>query len=194
MKIYLAAILFLVITTACNPDRFTLNQISDIINYGQILDSLDTFEQIDDNSFFLKNGRVAIKSKFITQTSFNFNYQVMNGESIRFTLRTISHNYDNTNGVTFEIRKSGLKIFENGNEFHYDNKIKLQTGAEKFISFRSVGDKIIFRHDCDELIYTTKLPATEYLIIQVYDNSQVKITGFGTEKIISNSIEKKLEF
>jgi hypothetical protein len=189
----LVTILIIISFVGCNPDRFVLNQKSDNILFGKILDNLDSFEQINDNSFVLNNGRVAIRSLLFTQSSFSYNYKLSKGDSVKFILRTVEHLYDNKNGITILIDKTGTKIFENDVLISQNTEINTKVNSQRYVNFRTVGDLIIFRHDCEEIKIKTKMPATEFILIKSPENGEIYISGMEVEKIIDNTSIKNFE-
>lgn len=193
MKILMIFVL-LFFVTGCVPDRFTLNYRADYLQFGKILDDLDSFEQINDNSFKLKSGRVAIKTPSSTQSRLSFNLKIPEGDSVKITMRTVENEYDNKKGVTFLLLKSAIEVFEDGKMIKSQENIKTSSIGEKYINIRTVGDLIKFSRDCDDITVKTGLPATEFLIISAPKNTEILVTGIEYEEVMENPSERVINY
>lgn len=193
MKILMIFVLIFFVT-GCAPDRFTLNYRADYLQFGKILDDLDSFEQINDNSFKLKSGRVAIKTPASTQSRLSFNLKISEGDSVRITMRTVENEYDNKKGITFLLLKSAIEVYEDGKMIKSQENIKSSSIGDKYINIRTVGDLLKFSRDCDDITVKTELPATEFLIISAPGNTEILVTGIEFEGVMENPSERVINY
>jgi hypothetical protein len=196
MKNFVIILLFAVmfIMQGCHPDRFVLNSQHHYRLLGYILGDLDSFEQINENTFKLKNGTVAIRNYMLTQGEIHFNYKMIKGDEIKFNLRAVSHQFKPDDGITIQLSPSGTIVNEKGLTKNRFDEMKLSSENEKYVKFRNVGNLIRFRHDCDEEVIETEIPATEFIFITVPEGTEVLIRGVEFDKIIRTSIEKMEEY
>ncbi len=186
-------IMLVVVLQACSPDRFTMNYRSENILFGTILSDLDSFEQINDNSFLLKGGTVAIRRTLMTQSSISFNYKIIKGDTLSIFIRNVVDKFTPENGLEINLNSKCCIINDNGIIQTKNDAIKLSKKDEKYINIRTVGNTTRFRHDCDEIIISSLKPATEYIIIQVPDNTEVLISGLEFEKVLRIPSEENID-
>lgn len=192
MMILVLAVGFII--QGCHPDRFVLNSQHPYRLFGKIMGDLDSFEQINENTFKLKSGTVAIRHFMLTQGEIHFNYKIIKGDEIKFTLRAVSHQFKHDDGLSIELSPSGTIVNEKGLTKNRFDEMKLSSSNEKYVKFRNVGNLIRFRHDCDEEVIESDIPATEFLFITVPQGTEVQIRGIEFDKIIRTSIEKMEEY
>ncbi len=189
MKI-ITIIILLLFLSSCNPDRFIINTKSQNTIFGKILDGLDSFEQINYNTFILSEGRVAIRTYLQTQNDISFNYDLISGDTIIFVLRTVEKKYDNENGIKIIIDKNSTKIFENKKLINEIKEIITKNNQTRYINIRNIGNIIHFTQDCEKFTVKSNIPATDYLFIQSLKNSKILISGLEYEQIIENYSKK----
>ena len=192
MMILVLAVGFII--QGCHPDRFVLNSQHPYRLFGKIMGDLDSFEQINENTFKLKSGTVAIRHFMLTQGEIHFNYKIIKGDEIKFTLRAVSHLYEPDDGIAIQLSPTGTIVNENGKTKNQFDEMKLSSSNEKYVKFRNVGNLIRFRHDCDEEVIESEIPATEFIFITVPKGTEVQIRGIEFDKIIRTSIEKMEEY
>ncbi len=190
----LVLVLLFLLMLGCNPDRFTLNRMSENVLFGQIMNDLDSFSQTNDNSFILSDGKVAIRNYLKTQNDFKFNLRLLKGKKINLIVRAVEHNYDPGNGLIIQLTDKGLTVFEKSRSIVDDNSIRLINNINHYISIRNVGNRTIINFDCHELVVHSSLPSTEFLIIDASDDSMITISGISSEKVMDNVSEKNLSF
>jgi hypothetical protein len=178
----------------CNPDRFTLNFKADRIIFGKILDSLNTFEQINDNSFRLESGRIALKIPQVTQSIIEYNYKIINGDTLDFVFRAVEHLFDESKGILIKLHQNGTTIYENGNKIDEMQNPKFVIGEKNYVKIRNIGDILKFSHNCDSINIKTSIPSTEQMLIIAHSKTKIQISGLKVEKIIDTPIEKISQF
>lgn len=195
MKINIVfTVIMIVALQSCSPDRFTMNYRNENILFGTILSDLDSFEQINDNSFLLKGGTVAIRRTLMTQSNISLNYKMIKGDTLRFFTRNVVHKFNPENGIEINLNSKSCNIKENGILQNQNDVITLSKKDEKYINIRTVGKLTHFRHDCDDIVISSLKPATEYLIIQVPKNTEVLISGMEFEKVMRTPSEENIDF
>lgn len=194
MKVIILIILFSSIFQGCHPDKFTLNFKDENRLFGKILGDIDSFEQINDNSFILREGTVAIRATLMTQTSISFTYKVIRGNEIDFILRNVPHKFNPDNGINIKLNYKGAHLYENNILIKDSDEIILTKDSERYVNIRNVGKLLHFRHTCDNIVHRTELPSTEYLIISIPKGGEVLISGMTFDKIMSIPSEKEFAF
>jgi hypothetical protein len=191
---FVLIMLMITFLQGCSPDKFTLNFRSENILFGNILSNIETFEQVNDNSFLLKGGTVAIRRVLMTQSSISFNYKVIKGDSLIFFIRNVVDNFQPENGIAISLTQDGCFIKDDGLVKTQSYEIKLSNKDEKYINIRTVGNLTHFRHECDDISVSSLKPATEYLIIQAPPNTEVLISGLEFEKVLKIPSEESIDF
>lgn len=181
--------IILILLQGCHPDRFILNYQSRYLIYGTIMGELDSFKQINDNSFRLKSGSVALKNLQLTQGFIHFNYKMIKGDELKINCRTVLSNFSEDNGIIINISSKNTTVSESSIVIKKSDEIKNLLNKENYIYFRNVGDKLYMRHGCDTLLINSKLPSTEYIIITVPDGNEVLISGVEFDKVMRTPIE-----
>jgi hypothetical protein len=178
-SIYIAVLFALVIS--CSPDRFALNENEEIAVYGLIMSDLETAEKPDKytNALHLKsNARIALAPYHLTQFQARFTVDVIEIKGIKFSIRTIADNFESHPRIQFIYDSFGSYIYENDNKIVSVDSIKASAMEKKLITLSNNGDYYTVTVDCDT-VYSgkTKLPATEYVIIETLDGTEVFISG-----------------
>lgn len=190
---YLYIIIFIFIGTACTPEGFRLNMLKNknLIN-TVIVGDLNKVEQINDNSFIIEDsGIVAMRDLGNTQIEMKFELEFLEGNFARFGIRTTRVNYNPKNNIIFEINGNDVSLYQN-NKILVNKKLLISDRKTKLIKIFNLGNELKISIDCDEIVdMKTKLPVTEYLIVESNNNSRLKISGTVFDLIL---LEKKLNF
>jgi hypothetical protein len=173
------AIILILFVSSCQPDKFSLNKHEAYPIGGLIIGNLDSVDVFGRNAFRLyPGGAVAIRVTSLTQFSSDFTIELEKGTGVRFSVRTVSNNFENHPSLTLDLRKDGYIIGGFGKTNQQSDSIKLEPNSPMRLFLENDGKFIIIKTDCS-LIYKNpeELPSTEYLVIESIDDSQVKFTG-----------------
>jgi hypothetical protein len=190
---YLYITFLLFVLTDCTPEGLKLNMISaKNLIYTVIVGDLNNVEQINDNSFLIKNGGIAsMRILGKTQNEIKFNLEFLEGDFVRFGIRTTRVNFNKKNNIIFEINGTDISLYLHG-KLLQNKKIAGSVKNSKLIRILNLGDELKISVDCDEIVnIRTKLPLTEYLIVESNKNSTLKLSGIVFDLIL---FENKLKF
>jgi len=180
-KISIILIFSISFMMSCSPDRFTLNELEGITIYGLIMSGLETADKPDEFSnalHLLPNARIALAASYLTQSESRFTVEMTKGSGLKFSIRTISDNFDTHPRIQFLYDSFGSTIYENERKIIAVDSIKATAMDKKLIILSNYGDYYTITVDCDTVITgRTKLPATEYVIIETLDDTEVFISG-----------------
>jgi hypothetical protein len=180
-KIVIILILLFSVLISCSPDRFTLNVNEEIAIYGLIMSGLESAEKPDEysNALHLRsNARIALAAPYLTQFESRFTVEIKKGGGLKFSIRTISDNFDAHPRIQFLYDSFGSTIYENDRKIIAVDSIKATAMEKKLIRLSNYGDYYTITVDCDTVITgRTKLPATEYVIIETLDDTEIFISG-----------------
>jgi hypothetical protein len=187
-------IIFLIILfVSCTPEAFRLNMKSDakLIN-TVIIGDLNNVEQINDNSFIVKNGgKTSLRVLGNTQSEMKFELEFLESDFARFGIRTTRVNYNPKNDIILEIKGNDISLYQY-DKLLVNKRIAKSEKKSKLIKIFNLGDDLKISIDCIEIInMRTKLPVTEYLIVECNKNSTIKLSGIVFDLIL---LEKNLNF
>lgn len=172
LKIYIPILSSVIFLYSCGflpqPDKFVLDRQTNSPIECRILSPTDSVLQINDSEMLLYNGGIcAMKREDLTQSHFLCNINVSTGKGIRFYFRSDPTKYVKDGGIVYEFNERGSFIFEDGGHVQTIDSVRLQRNFPIVLQLKQDGSKYTILADCDTVYQgTTKLPATEYVIIK----------------------------
>lgn len=171
----LLLILLPLLLPACIRERIDIFVGGDYYN-GKILSDPSTVE-VRGASIRLKPGaRLAIKTAFTTQWLGQYEVSIVDGTGLNAYVRTVSHTFDGESGVRFRWATDGCSVRSSTGR-----DVDLPVNAEldrQILSFYNEADLMTISIGCTKLYEEkSKLPATEYVILETLPNSTVDITS-----------------
>jgi len=169
---------------SCAPDQFILNQRKREIINGLIISNIDSVEVIGDNAIQLYGGgHVAMRRSHMTQILADFTVKILQGDGLRFAIRSVSDNFENHPAIFFDYTIKGSKVFEKGKFETIIDSVKAKVNDIKRIKIMNYGKNLFITVDCDTIFNgRTELPATEYILIQALKSTNVQISGIDINK------------
>jgi hypothetical protein len=178
-NIAILAIILILFISSCQPDKFSLNKHEAYPVGGMIMGNLDSVDVYGQNAFRLyPGGAVAIRVTSLTQFSADFTVELEKGSGVRFSIRTVSNNFEERPSLTLDLRNDGYIIEDRSISSKQSDSVKLMPGSPLRLIIENDGKYLSIKTDCS-LIYKNpeELPSTEYLVIESIGESQVKIFG-----------------
>ena len=182
-------ILLLFLISGCSPDIFRLNDSIEISTiYCRIYGDFKKVTHLNDNSFTMRDDVIlSLKVLDLTNQKMKFNFEFIKGSKVRFTFRTVGNEFNHLKGISFEIDNGNYEILEQGRKIK-SGKFKIQNELS-VLKIENDGDYLKIKSDCDDMInMKTKIPATEFMVIESFDGNEIKISGIFFEKM--NFFEK----
>lgn len=192
MKFYIL-ILIIFFIYSCTPDRFVLNvdtRDQDLV-FSLIMSELSDVEKIADNAFSIKDsGIVAMKLDGITQYEFDATCKIRSGEGLNFYIRTTSNYFYSADNIKFTMKNSGTEIRESGKQTQENPDYKMELGEKYRVRIKNDGNYVKIFIDCDEVYcISTKLMATEYIIMEAIGDTKAIISGINFDRITDRFFE-----
>ena len=180
-------ILLLFLLYSCTPYNFVLKRFDEIPVFGLIMSDLESVEipsKYSSSIILKENARVALAVSDRTQFISHFNVNMEKGGGLIFSIRTISDNFDTHPSIKFKYDMFGSYIYDNKKLINSVDSIKAQIGKQKLISISNNGQYYQITVDCDTVYKgRTKLPATEYVIIESLEGTEAYISGIDFAEI-----------
>lgn len=181
MKKISILILLLFLLYSCTPYNFALKRFSEIPIFGLIMSDLGSVEipsKYSGSIILKENARVALAISNQTQFISYFNVNIEKGAGLIFSFRTISNSFESHPSIQFKYDTYGSYIYNNKKLINSIDSIKAQIGKQKLISISNNGEYYQVTVDCDTVYKgRTKLPATEYVIIESLEGTKAYISG-----------------
>lgn len=182
-------LLFVILLQSCGlfqkilprPDEYSLNEStrqSETIA-GLNISNIDSVEYKADNSLLLHSGAtIALATYLNTNFTGDFTVNVQKGSGLKFSFRTTSNNFKDSQGITFNYTTAGSWLEENGNVIAKFDMVRAIVGEAERIQITNTGKQYIVQVGCN-IIYkgTTDTPATEYILASTFSGSRVLLTG-----------------
>jgi len=181
-KIILISVLLSFVLTACHPELFELNtQIPGEYTISGLNMSND-FEDIEfyaDNAMRMYPGSIAcMMLSEITDLSADMTVQLLEGQGLKFFIRSNCNYYPDHPAITFEYRIDGYIIKEDDRIVAESTKPTADYGKRVRIVIHNYAKNIMITADCDTLCrFDTYIPNTEYIIAEALPNSSADISG-----------------
>jgi hypothetical protein len=185
---YIILVIFILIS--CTPDKFTLNNKSEYRIEGLIMSNLDCVEVDKDNAIMLHpGGRAALRTFDLTQLLADFSVNIYSGQGIRFAIRTVSKYYPNSPSLVFDYSLSGCKIIENDKIIGFNDSVKVKFKEPARIIIKNDGEFYSIKVDCKEVFKGfTKIPSTEYIILETLMESEAYVYGIKFANVIKEDL------
>lgn len=183
----------IILSYGCAPDLFELNKKTSEIDqtgkslaiYGMILSDLNSVEVINDNSLKIKGGgAVALAVGMETQFSAEFTLKFQVGDVLRFRIRSVSDHYLQHPAVIFDYTLQNSTVSENDILITKVDSIRSKLFNPVKVKISNFGNLMNILVDCDTVYSgTTRLPATEYILLESLRNSEIDVYGINFAKI-----------
>lgn len=184
---YIIILLAIILLYSCvPPDIFMLNKRSEDRIDGFIVSKLDSVELVKDNAIMIHDGGIAsLKLTGITQLKFDVTMLVEKGDGVKFSFRTVKHNYPNNPSISFVFSPSGSKVRDNNIIVADVDSVKLEYEKLHRIIIKNDGNLVRVKVDCDEIyVGKTELLATEYLIVESLSGTSAFLSGINFADIL----------
>lgn len=178
----LALILLILFTMiSCKPDMFILNERLRGNMIGcKILSDIDLVKKTADNSVrIFPGGRLAMKVIELTEHESDFTIKILKGNGIKFAFRTVENNFDAHSSLILHLTSSETKLLdESGNLLETSDHRLIDLDQKYRLRCINKAKNLKIYLDCDEILnISTNYPATEYVIIESIDDSEIEISG-----------------
>jgi hypothetical protein len=173
------AIILILFISSCQPDKFSLNKHEAYPVSGLIIGNIDGVDVFGRNALRLfPGGAVAIRVTSLTQFSADFTLELEKGIGVRFSMRSVSNNFENHPSLTIDLKNDGYIIGAYDKSSQQSDTVRLEPNSPLRLIVENDGKSIIVKTDCS-LIYKNPdvLPSTEFLVIEPINDSQVKVSG-----------------
>lgn len=130
---------------------------------------------VGDKRILLKPGaRISIETSLITQSVAQIDLNILTGDGIVAYVRTVPNEFDTLRGISLRYSTSGCWV-RTEDSLIVPIEYNADAGPQR-LTFYTDGDLVRFDAGC-RMLYeqTTKLPATEFLIIESLPGSSVEI-------------------
>ncbi len=179
-------LLFLLASMAgCHPDMFILNINRDYQIEGLNMSTLNSLEVVRDNGLLLHpGGLISLRSPLVTQVNADFTVELLKGEGLRFSFRTVSNDYPNRPAIKFDYTGKKCTVWENDKVISEVDTVKANYQGPSRIRIQNDGPLMNIMVDCDTVYYgKTDLPCTEYVIIEAMESADAIIYGIDFSEI-----------
>lgn len=171
---------------SCAPDRFTLNKRIGANLIGcKILSDIDNVKKTGDNSvLILPNGILAMKVLGMTQHESDFTVNLLKGNGIKFAYRTVEHNRDIHSSLIIHLTNDKIAITDqSGSLIAENNNYGLSVNTKYRFRVVNKGKNLKIYLDCDEVLnVSTKIPATEYILIETINDTKAELSGIDIQE------------
>jgi hypothetical protein len=168
-----------------SPELYTLDKNYTNSISGVILSELPTVVQTYDNEIMLQPGALtSLRVPELTQYNAQFNAKLMEGNGVRFAMRSTPKTYATNPGLTLDYTTSGCVLSENNRILTTVDSIKAGQGSS-IIHFMNNGKMFIITVGCDTVYNgATYLPATEYIIVSTLKDTKALLSGIQFDNVI----------
>lgn len=168
-------VLILLLCGGCDYERFNMIVGRDFY-IGHIMTDFHGVAIADRKIVMTPGSRLAIETSDITQSVAQLDINILAGDGLVAYVRTVPHAFDTLRGISLRYSQSGCWARTEDSiivPIEYNADAGPQT-----LKFYNDGDLVRFDAGC-RLLYeqTTKLAATEYLILETLPGSSVEITA-----------------
>lgn len=199
--VIISTILVIILLNSCHPDFFRMNKTDQYPLFAFKMNSIDSVEKIAENSIRIYDGgRAAIGSNALTQLQSDMTVKVEKGSGLRIVIRSAVNNFENHQYLAFDFSDKGSVISENGKVLVSTDSINATPQENYRVVIENDGAFVSIRVDCDEVFHgKTKIPASEYIILETLPGSQVRVSGINfanvleDNKFFTNSITETLK-
>lgn len=180
-KYIISVVIILLLWSCQDPYWFVLNNRTSHswLLHGHKMCDMDSVEVYADDAFYMhQQSRVALRKVEMTEFEADFTLKIMQGHGVNFYLRSAMHNFESHNQVKFSYDSSGCNIFENGELIRYVDSVYAEPDERKRVIIKNFSHSYLILVDCDTVIYSrTKIPNSEYIIIESQENAEIDIRG-----------------
>ena len=161
------------LTSGCAYERFNIIAGRDFYQGLVLSDYRDV--DVGDRRILLKPGaRISIETSQITQRVAQLDLDIVSGDGLVAYVRAVPHKFDTLDGIALRYSTSGCWVRTEDSlivPIEYNADPGMQT-----LKVYTDGELVRFDAGC-RMLYeqTTKLPATEYLIVEALPGSTVEI-------------------
>lgn len=188
MKVILT-IIGILILSSCNPRLIKLLEKDlDKIVPVYYLGKLHNVNKLNDNSISAKDSAlISFKIFGVTNHIIEFNIKNKDNQYFRINLRNIFDKFNPENGIQILIKNNTYNIFER-NELIKSGFLNIE---DNYFYFENDGRYLKIKINCDDIsIDDIGLFATEYMIVENFESSNIVFSGFNWENLQSS---KKIE-
>ena len=188
MKVIIT-IIGIIILNSCNPRLIKLLEKDlDKVVPVYYLGKLHNVNKLNDNSISIKDSAlVSFKIFGVTNHIIEFNTNSIDNQHFRINLRNIFDKFKPENGIQILIKNNTYIVFER-------NKL-IRSGflndEENYFYFENDGKYLKIKINCDDIdIDEISIYATEYMIIENFEDSNIKLSGLNWENL---QLSKKID-
>ena len=181
-KIILISVLLSFSLISCHPELFELNtQVPGeyvISGYNMSADFEDIEFYADNAMRMYPGSKACMMLNGITDFAADMTVQLLEGQGLKFFIRSNCNYYPDHPAITFEYRIDGYIIKEDDRIVVESTRPVARYGERVRIVIHNYAKNIMITADCDTLCrFDTYIPNTEYIIAEALPGSSVDVSG-----------------